>query len=173
MQVLRFGEGEKEIWTWDINKVQEYILFLRRMWVVLSWHYFRILIFQREVTKLEEWISDTLCYWCEVVEGSWSDIIRPEYLWACRTCWFSMSSITTPSLDPISIHWSPGHVSTLHLHNSICNTVFPFTHIFFLDIVTLEDGTDTLSLSVGNKLPSGTVQHPRSQEFMTEIFAAV
>jgi hypothetical protein len=44
-----------------------------------------------------------------------------------------------------------------------------------LDIVimTLEDGTDMLSLIVGNKLPAGTVQHHRSQESMTEIFAAV
>ena len=23
IQVLGFGEGEKEIWTWDINKMQE------------------------------------------------------------------------------------------------------------------------------------------------------
>jgi hypothetical protein len=49
------------------------------------------------------------------------------------------------------------------------------THILFLDIVivTLEDGTDVLSLIVGNKLPTGTVQHPRSQESMTETFATV
>ena len=84
-----------------------------------------------------------------------------------------MSNVTTPSLDPISIHFSPGHVTTLHLHNIICNTVFPSTCMFFLDIVTLEDGTDTLSLTVGNKLPTGAVQHPRIQEFVTEIFATV
>lgn len=127
------------------------------MWLVLSWQYFRILMFQREVTKLVEWISNTWCYWCEVVERFWSDIIRPEYLWACRTCRFSMSNMTTSSLDPISVHFSPGHVTSLHLHNIICNRVFPATHIF-LDIVTLEDGTDTLSLNVSNKLPTGTSQ---------------
>ena len=139
------------------------------MWLVLSWQYFGILLFQKEVTKLEEWISNTLCYWCEFVEGSWSDIVRPECLWACSTCQFSMSNVTTPSLDPLLIHFSPGHVTTLHLHNIICNRIFPSAHKFFLDIVTPEDGTGMLSLSVGNKLPTGTVQHPRSQEFMTNF----
>jgi len=47
------------------------------MSLVLPWQYFKILIFQREVTKLEEWISNMLCDRCEVVERSWSDIIRP------------------------------------------------------------------------------------------------